>query len=89
MTANNGDLLVRRVGVLDLRDEAGSTDDIKSGDTEQTLGVVDALGLENLSGDGDGGVDRVGNDENVGIGSVISSGLGQVANNGRVGVEQI
>lgn len=57
VTTNNGDVLVGRVGSLDLGDEAGGTDDIECGDTEETLGVVDALVLEDLSGNGDGGVD--------------------------------
>lgn len=56
VTTNNGNVLVGRVGVLDLGDEAGGTDDIEGGNTEETLGVVDTLGLEDLSGDGDGGV---------------------------------
>lgn len=57
MATDDGDFLVGRVGGLDLGDEAGGTDDIKGGDTEEALGVVDALGLEDLGDDGDGGVD--------------------------------
>lgn len=57
VTTNDGDVLVGRVGALDLGDEAGGTDDVKSGDTEEALGVVDALVLEDLGGDGDGRVD--------------------------------
>ena len=57
MSTDNGNGLLRGVGTLDLRDEAGSTDDIKGGDTEEALGVVDASGLEDLRDDGDGGVD--------------------------------
>lgn len=57
VAADNGDVLVGRVGVLDLGDEAGGADDVEGGDTEEALGVVDTLGLEDLGGDGDGGVD--------------------------------
>lgn len=89
VSSNNGNLLVGGVGALDLRDEARSTDDVEGGDTEEALGVVDTLGLEDLGGDGDGGVDGVGDDEDVGVGGVLSSGLGQVADNGGVGVEQV
>jgi hypothetical protein len=89
VSSNDGNLLVGGVGVLDLRDEAGSTDDVEGGDTEEALGVVDTLGLEDLGGDGDGRVDGVGDDEDVGVGGVLSSGLGQVADNGGVGVEQV
>lgn len=57
VTTDNGDDLVGGVGVLELGDEARSTDDVKSGDTEETLGVVDTLGLVDLGDDGDGRVD--------------------------------
>lgn len=57
MTTDDGDGLLGGVGALELGDEARSTDDIEGGDTEDALRVVDALGLENLGNDGDGGVD--------------------------------
>ena len=56
VATDNGDVLVGGVGALHLRDEAGGTDDIQSGDTEEAAGVVDTLGLEDLSSDGNGGV---------------------------------
>lgn len=106
VATDNGDVLVGRVGVLDLGDEAGGADDVEGGDTEKALGVVDTLGLEDLGGDGDGRVDlhlmltrhftfcdpstyRVGDDEDVGLGGVVGGGLGQVADDGGVGVEQV
>ena len=57
VATDDGDGLVGRVGALDLRDEAGGTDDVEGGDTEEALGVVDALALEDLGANGDGGVD--------------------------------
>jgi hypothetical protein len=57
VATNDGHFLVGRVGLLDLGDEAGSTDDVERSNTEQALGVVDTLGLEDLGNDGDGGVD--------------------------------
>jgi hypothetical protein len=54
VATNNGDVLISRVGSLDFGDESGSTDNIKGGDTEETLGVVDTLGLEDLGNNGDG-----------------------------------
>lgn len=57
VSADDGDVLVGRVGALQLRDEARGADDVEGGDAEEALGVVDALGLEDLGGDGDGGVD--------------------------------
>lgn len=59
VATNDGDGLIGGVGLLDLGDEARRTDDIKGGDTEQTLGVVDVAGLVDLGNDGDGGVDLV------------------------------
>lgn len=57
VATDDGDLLARGVGVLDLGDEARGTDNVQGGDTEQTLGVVDTLGLVDLRDDGDGRVD--------------------------------
>lgn len=57
VTTDNGNLLVGGVGALELGDEARSTDNVKGGDTEETLGVVDTLGLVDLGDDGDGRVD--------------------------------
>lgn len=59
VAADDGDVLVGRVGSLELRDEARGADDVEGGHAEEALGVVDALALENLGGDGDGRVDLV------------------------------
>ena len=59
VTTDDSDGLVGGVGLLDLGDEARGTDNVKGGDTEETLGVVDTLGLEDLRDDGDGGVDLI------------------------------
>ena len=59
VTTDDGDGLVGWVGALELGDEAGSTDYIEGGDTEESLWVVDVLGLENLGADWNGGVDLV------------------------------
>ncbi len=106
MATNNGDVLTGWVGVLELRNEARGTNDVEGGDTEEALGVVDALGLENFGGNGDGGVDlnssichpyianvvekyRVGDDQDVGFGSMISGSFGQIADDGGISVEEI
>lgn len=49
MTTNDSDLLVGRIGALDLRDKAGSTDNVKSSNTKEALRVVYTLGFEDLS----------------------------------------
>jgi hypothetical protein len=56
VATDNGDVLVGWVGRLDLRDESGSADNIKGGDTEQALGVVDTVLLEDLGNNWDSGV---------------------------------
>jgi hypothetical protein len=80
---------VGRVGLLDLGDEAAGADDVEGGHTEELLGVVDTLGLEDLGGDWDGAVDGVGDDEELGLGGVLSGGNGEIADDGGVGVEQV
>lgn len=57
VSTDNDDGLIGWVGLLESGDEAGGTDDIESGDTEQSLWVVDALALEDLGSDWDSGVD--------------------------------
>jgi hypothetical protein len=59
VATDNGDVLVSWVGVLELGDEAAGAHDVEGGDTEKTLGIVDASGLEDLGGDWNGGVDLV------------------------------
>ncbi len=97
MATNNGNVLIGWVGALDGGDKAGGTDDVEGGDTEKTLGVVDALGLEDFGADWDSGVDLissvssnsdaigstywVGNDKDVGIRRRVGNGLCEVANN--------
>lgn len=70
VTTNDSDLNILGVLSLDLRDETRGTDNIKGGDTEKTLGVVDTSLLEDLSEDRNSGVDRVGDDEEVSLGAV-------------------
>jgi hypothetical protein len=89
VATDNSDGLLSGVGLLNLRNESRGSDDVKGGDTEDLLGVVDTLGLEDLSNNGDGGVDGVGDNENLGLGGKVSNTLGKIADNGGVGVEQI
>ena len=91
VTADDSDVLGGGVGVLQLGDEARGTDNVKGGDTKETLGVVDALGLEDLGGDGDGGVDlklsKFGSapkrlKRTYGVGDDENVGLGSVVSDG-------
>lgn len=87
--ADHGDVLVRRVGSLDLGHEARRAHHVERGDAEQALGVVHAARLEHLGDDGDGRVDGVADDEDVGVGARLGARLGQVAHDAGVGVEQV
>ncbi len=89
VATDNGDVLILGVGALDGGDEAASADNIEGGDTEESLGVVDTVGLEDLGADGDSRVDGVGDDEGLGLGGRLGNGLGEVADNGGVGVEEV
>ena len=89
VSTHDNNVLILRVGILDLAHEAGSTHDIESRNTEQTLGVVDSLGLEDLSDDWDGAVDWIRDDEDVGVWGRLSGCLCEVADDGGVGVEQV
>ena len=89
VATDDSDVLVGGVGILDLGDEARGTDNVEGGHTEELLGVVDALALEDLGSDGDRAVDGVGDDEHVGIWRVLCGGLGEVADDRGVGVEEV
>ena len=54
VTTDDGDVLVCGIGALNLRNEAGRTNNIERGDTKETLGVVDSFALVDLGADGDG-----------------------------------
>lgn len=89
VATSNGDAVVGWVRALDLGDEAGGANDVESGHTEETLGVVNLPGLKNLRNDGHGTVDRVGDDQHVGLRGVFSSSLSQITDDRGIGVEEI
>lgn len=86
VATDDSHLDVLGVGVLDLAQEAGSADNVEGGDAENALLVKDALLLVDLGKDGDGRVDGVGDDEDVGLGAVFGTGLGEGLDDGGVGV---
>lgn len=90
MAANNGD--VELLGVLlagDGGDESLSANDVEGGDTEQLLGVEDTGLLEDLGGDGDGRVDGVRDDQDVGLGGVLCDALDEALDDTSVDLEKI
>ena len=89
MPTNDCNVLISGVSALVLRDEAASADDVKGGDTEETLWVVGAFGFKYFGADGNSGVDGIGDDENIGLWGGIRNSLCQVSDDGGIGVEEI
>ena len=89
MTADDGDVHVVHVQALGLRDEGVGAHDVQGGHAEHLLGVVRALLLEHLRGDGHGGVHRVRNDVHERAGAVLGDGDAQVAHDAGVDGEQV
>lgn len=89
VAADNGDVLIRRVSVLELADESAGPDYIQCGDTKETFGVVDTCTLEYLGDDWNGRVDGVRNDEDICFRSRLGGCLGEITDNGSIGVKEI
>ena len=89
MSSNDSDVLIGGISALVLGDEAAGSDNIESGHAEKSLRVVDAFRFEDFSADWYGGVDGVGDDEDIGIGASVGTGFGKVADDGGVGVEEV
>lgn len=69
--------------------EGLGTDNIQSGHTEQTLRIKNAGGLEDLGGNGNGGVDRVRDDEGESLGTELGNTRDQVAHDTSVDLEEV
>ncbi len=72
-----------------LRDETACADNIEGRNAEETFGVVCSFGLEDFGTDGNGTVDRICDDENIGIWGGVCNGFGEVPNDGGIGVEKV
>ena len=73
----------------DALDKGLGTNNIEGGDTEQLLWVELASSLEDLGGNRDSAVDRVGDDENVGVGAGLCNALDQIADDTSVDLEEV
>ena len=69
-----------------MRDESVGSNNIQGGDTKHSSWVKDTGLLEDLGEDGDGRVDWVGDDQDEGLWRVLGNGLGEVSDDGGVGV---
>jgi hypothetical protein len=90
VTTNDGNVEV--CGVLlasDLSNEGLGADNVEGGNTEKLLGVEDARGLEDLGGNGNCGVDGVGNDKDVCLGAVLGNALDEALDDAGVDLEQV
>lgn len=67
VTTDNSDGCLGRVGLNETGKEASGTDDVEGGDTKDAAGVKDTSFFEGGGDNGDGGVDGVGDDEDVGF----------------------
>ena len=89
VTADDGNDGLGGLLAGDAGKEGGSTGDVEGGDTVELLGVVDTSLLEDLSNNRDGGVDGVGDDQDVSLGGNLGSLLCEVTDDGGVGVEKV
>ena len=90
MATNDWDSQILRVlRANDLSDEGLGADDIEGGDTEQALRVENSLGLEDLGGDGDGRVDGIRDDQDVGFGSDLGDDFNETFDDAGVDVEEV
>lgn len=87
MTAHDSDVRVLWIGTDDGREETRRTNDIECGDAKETSRIENTGFLENRGDDGDGGIDWVGDDEDVGFGSGFGDGLRKVTNDAGIGLE--
>lgn len=90
VATNDGDDGLGRVLLAsDALDEGLGANNVEGGDTEELLGVEDAGLLEDLSGNGDGAVHGVGDDEDEGLGAVLGDTLDQALDDAGVDLEEV
>ena len=90
MATNNGNGSFGRVlGADDLGDEGLCTNDIECRHTKQPLRLKDAGFLEHFGGDWHSAVNRIGNDQDVGIWAVSDDTLDQVPYDSGVDLEEV
>jgi hypothetical protein len=79
-------------GVLmagELLGEGFGTDDIQGSHAEQTLRVENPGGLEDLGSNGNGRVDRVGDDESESLGAELGNTLDEIAHDAGIDLEEV
>jgi hypothetical protein len=84
VTTNDSDAGVLRRGTDGLGQEAPGAYDIESCDTEDAAGVKNTSLFEGASDDGNGRVDGVRDDKNVGFWRNAGNGCGEVSDDGGI-----
>lgn len=74
MATDNGHRGIGGLGADGASKEAGGTDNVKGGDTEETSGIEDASFLKSSSNDGNSGVNGVSDNEDMCSGSNAGDG---------------
>ena len=88
-TIDWNDRLARILRSRELAHERLRTHDVERGDAEELLGIELAGLGEDFCGDGDGAVDGVGDDEDVGFGAVLGDAFDQSLHDAGVDLEQV
>jgi hypothetical protein len=84
--SHNSHISILGLRPLDRAQKGRSPNHIQSSHTKQPLGVKHTVLLQDLGENGDGRVDRVGDDEDHGGGGVFGRGFGEVSDDRGVGV---
>src|ERR1700712_1187916 len=90
MTTNDWDIQALWVLLAnDLSNEGFGSDNIEGGNSKETLGIKDSLGLEDLGCDWDGRVDGVRDDEDIGFWSDFGDDFDEAFDDAGVDIEEI
>mmetsp|Transcript_80394 Transcript_80394/g.209705 ORF Transcript_80394/g.209705 Transcript_80394/m.209705 type:complete len:252 (+) Transcript_80394:348-1103(+) len=89
VAADHGHLGGDGVAALGVGDEGPGAAHVQGGDAKELPGVVDALLLQHLRGDGDSGVHRVRDDQDARLGACLRDPRHQVLDDAGVDVEEI
>lgn len=89
MAANHRHVGLGHIEFLVVGDKGVGTDHVQGGDAEESLLVVDSLGLQGLGEDRHSGIHGVGDDQEHGLRAGLGAGVGEALHNAGVDVEEI
>ena len=85
--SHNGNVGILGLSTLDSAQKGRSPNNVQSGNTEQPLGVKDTVLLQDLGKDGNGRVDRVGDDQDERLGTSFGDGFSEGGTDSGVDLE--